>query len=73
MKKRALLTGLWFYATWTAGSFVAFLTGATADPAIVPALLAAGLVWTDPRATIWRPARPSARTAQPAAIEPARS
>ena len=49
MAKRIVAVALWFYAAWTFGALLSFVTGAS--ELIGPALGfgAAGLVWLSPR------------------------
>ena len=71
MKKRILVTALWFYATWYAWSLLAVMTGATGIPGPLVALVVAGFVCWDPTHRIWsrRPA-PAAEPGGRSALEP---
>ncbi len=51
MKKRLLLSVLWFYAFWYLGAVVA---GALRISGLL-GLGAAALIWIDPRGILWRP------------------
>ena len=71
MKKRLLVTALWFYAVWYAWSIVAVFTGMTGAIGPLVALVLAGFVGWDPAHRIWnrRPA-PAAEPVARAALEP---
>jgi hypothetical protein len=49
MVKRLVTLALWFYAAWTFGALLSFVTGASELIGPVLGLAAAGLVWFSPR------------------------
>lgn len=73
MNKRIAAAVLWFFACWTAGSFLTYTVGIS--PLIGPIIgaAAAGLVALDPRGIIWaRPAEAArAATSRTSAPDPA--
>ena len=54
MKKRLLLSVLWFYAFWYLGAVVAGALRISGLLGLVLGLGAAALIWIDPRAILWR-------------------
>ena len=55
MKKRLLLSVLWFYAFWYLGAVVAGALRISGVLGLVLGLGAAALIWIDPRRILWRP------------------
>jgi len=53
MKKRLLVSSIWFYGAWTAAAGTAYLFGWNGAIAPVVGLLAGVVVWFDPKHVMW--------------------
>ena len=62
MKKRALATGLWFFAGWYAGNVIAYALGVSELLGPIVGTAAAVLVATDPRHLLWAPSETRTRS-----------
>ena len=62
MKKRALATGLWFFAGWYAGNAIAYALGVSELLGPIVGTAAAVLVATDPRHLFWAPSEVRTRS-----------
>jgi hypothetical protein len=62
MKKRALVTGLWFFAGWYAGNVLAYALGVSELLGPIVGTAAAVLIATDPRHLLWAPSEARSRS-----------
>jgi hypothetical protein len=62
MKKRLLVSGLWFFAGWCVGSLLAFALAVSALLGPILGIGAAAVVFIDPYNLLWAPSETRTRS-----------